>query len=157
MDGWFSGIIGAAIGFLASWLMLKYNYSQLFAQTVSSTREKWLCIFRENLAKFLACAERLNECPSNVHSMQEKGINNEVVCLRCELEKEKLEAYGMIVSRLNMDESVHREFFYLLSECFSEKYICDFALKREKLYNSARKLFKIEWERVKREAKGKGK
>ena len=54
------GIIGSAITFIVGIFTLRFNYRQLYAQTVSSTREKWLCILRENLSKYISCAEILN-------------------------------------------------------------------------------------------------
>ena len=38
----------------------RYNYNQLFAQTISNNRMDWINVWRENISKFLACAEFLH-------------------------------------------------------------------------------------------------
>ena len=43
-------LAGAVIGFVGSWLLLKYNYKDLFAKTVSSNRMDWINKFRDEIA-----------------------------------------------------------------------------------------------------------
>ena len=155
---WKAGIIGAIIGalitFVASCLTLRFNYKQLFAKTVSSTREKWLCIFRENLSKFLACAEILN---GDEFIEGDKDSNDNNACRKSEYKKEFYETRGMIVSRLNMDEELHVLMFASINQIDCEKKDLVFVAKREYIYDVARKLMKEEWQRVKDEARGKRK
>lgn len=149
MEKWVSGIMGAIIGYIISLLTLRFNYKQLYAQTVSSTREKWLCIFRENLSKFLACAEVLNKwnCTNQNCSNKEK----------CKYEKEFYESRGMLVSRLNLEEELHVLMFSAINQIDYEKPCAEFIAKRDAVYEIARNLMKEEWECVKDEARGKNK
>lgn len=140
-------IISVLVTLLINVGQSKYNYNQLFAQTVSSTREKWLCIFRENLSKCLACAEILNQWEDGQHKGDELK--------KVEYEKEFFESRGMLVSRLNMNEKLHMLFFAAISQIDYAKPCVEFVAKREYVYEVARSLMKEEWECVKKEARGK--
>ena len=120
-----------------------YNYNQLFAQTVSANRMDWINVWRENISKFLACAEFL-------HKHKDKKCEK---C--CEYEKEMYQAKSMIISRLNLTESEH---VFMKASLDNFDYNDDeksFIVKREYILELARKILKPEWERVKQEAKGK--
>lgn len=52
-------LLSLVVSVIFSIISTKFGYRRLFAETVSTSREKWLCIFRENLSKFLACAEMI--------------------------------------------------------------------------------------------------
>ena len=139
-----SGLIGALIGFVSSFLVLRFNYKQLFAQTVSNNRMDWINVWRENISKFLACAEFLQK-------------HKDKKCEKCcEYEKEMYQAKSMIVSRLNLTEESH----ILMKASIENIDINDddktFIAKREYILELARQILKPEWERLKDEAKGKG-
>ena len=52
-----AALLGALIGSLIPFLTLQFNYRQLYAQTISTNRMDWINKWRENISKFLACAE----------------------------------------------------------------------------------------------------
>lgn len=146
-------ILSVSINVLINMVQTKYNYNQLFAQTVSSSRERWLCILRENLSKCLACAEVLN----NLCCEAKDNGDKESDCKRLEYEKEFLESRGMVVSRLNMNEDLHRLMFSAINQLDYTKPCTEFVAKREYVYELSRQLLKEEWKRVKDEARGKKK
>ena len=138
-----AALLGALIGFVSSFLVLRFNYKQLFAQTVSNNRMDWINVWRENISKFLACAEFL-------HKHKDKKCEK---C--CEYEKEMYQARSMIVSRLNLTEELH----VLMKASIENINVNDddqtFTAKCEYILEVARQILKLEWERVKQEAKGK--
>ena len=150
MEEWVAALLGAIGGallsFLASWLTLKFNYHQLFAETVSKNRMEWINVWRENISKFLACAEILQKC-----SLSTECDNCKIV----EYKKEFYESRAMITSRLNMDEELHVLMFAAINQIDFKTPDSEFAAKREYILELARKILKPEWERVKKEAKGK--
>ena len=58
-------LVGALVSVLVSWLVskktIKYNYKELFAETVSQSRNKWLNEMRDFISTMLA--EVQNPCP----------------------------------------------------------------------------------------------
>lgn len=136
-------ILSILVSLLISLATTRFNYRQLYAQTVSTNRMDWINKWRENISKFLACAEILNNnCACG---------NNELITI----EKEMYEARGMVVSRLNLDEPNHKAMLVLMNffviHCDKQEFI----KQREAILALARKILKPEWERVKDEAKGK--
>ena len=147
-----SAIIGALVGFVSSFLVLRFNYSQLFAQTVSNNRMDWINVWRENVSKFLACAEFLHKHNSSCSAQ----CKNSQICEKCcEYEKEMHQAKSMIVSRLNLTEELH----VLMKASIDNININDddqtFRAKSEYVLEVARQILKPEWERLKDEARGK--
>ena len=123
----------------------RYNYHQLFAETVSKNRMDWINVWRENISKFLACAEILQKC------------QNAATCEQCkivEYKKEFYESRVMITSRLNMSEELHVLMFAAINQISFETTDAEFVAKREYILELARQILKPEWERVKAEAKG---
>ena len=123
----------------------RYNYHQLFAETVSKNRMDWINVWRENISKFLACAEILQKC------------QNTATCEQCkivEYKKEFYESRVMITSRLNMSEELHILMFAAINQISFETTDAEFVAKREYILELARQILKPEWERVKAEAKG---
>lgn len=133
-------VLSVGISLIIGIISNRYNYRQLYAQTVSSNRMEWINAWRENVSRFLACAEMLHK---HAH------INE-----REKIEKEMYEARGMVVSRLNLDEDDHKAMLVLVNG-FSTDCCCqDFVDQREAILAQARKILKPEWERVKAEARG---
>ena len=71
------------------------------------------------------------------------------------IKKEMYEARGMVVSRLNLNEEDHRRMLGLMNSFSVECSVYDFVKQREEILELARKILKLEWERVKKEARGK--
>lgn len=121
----------------------RYNYRQLYAETISTNRMDWINVWRENVSRFLACAETLRNnrtCDSD-----------EIL----KIEKEMYAARSMVVSRLNLNEEDHKLMLVLMNKftihCNDE----DFINQREAIVALARKILKPEWERLKDEARGR--
>ena len=156
-----AALIGALVGFVASFLTLRFNYKQLFAETVSSNRMEWINVWRENISKFLACAETINEFKLNC-----KCKNQGKSCCTCthnngcdkkvEYFKEMYQARSMIVSRLNLTEEKHQIMLATINNFKCNVSENEFVAQREFLLEVARQILKPEWERMKNEARGKG-
>ena len=140
-----SGFIGIIIGFISSALLLRYNYHQLFATTVSSNRMDWINVWRQNLSKFISCAEI-------IHTTLETQDNKEKLL---EYKKEMLEARAMIITRLNTKELNHVLIYGLLTKLDCSPSNSNFYSQQVEIIELAHKILKLEWERVKSEAKGK--
>ena len=134
-----SVIVSVVIGVITN----RFNYNQLYAQTVSANRIDWINVWRENISIFLACAETLM---NNCHNKNENLLK---------IKKEMYEARGMVVSRLNLNEEDHRRMLGLMNSFSVECSVYDFVKQREEILELARKILKLEWERVKKEARGK--
>lgn len=128
----------------------RYNYNQLFAQTVSNNRMDWINVWRANIARFLACTELLIE-------YQCGGCNCDNECKLIEQKKEFYESRGMITSRLNMEEELHVLMCAAINQIHYSDKRENFIPKREYILELERKILKNEWERVKDEARGKRK
>lgn len=136
-------IISVVLSTLVGVINTKFNYKQLFAQTVSNNRMDWINVWRENVSKFLACAEFL-------HKHRDKKCEK---C--CEYEKEMYQAKSMIVSRLNLTEELHVLMKASIDNIDTNDDGKTFVAKREYILELARQILKPEWERLKDEAKGK--
>ena len=73
MGEWGSGLIGAIIGAVISgvlsFLVLRFNYRQLYAEIVSKSRDEWLGQMRDHLSKLLAEIRK----PTIKNADEEKG------------------------------------------------------------------------------------
>ncbi len=142
-----SAIIGALVGFVSSFLVLRFNYSQLFAQTVSSNRMNWIDNFREEFSIFIgtACYLKNSKCYC-------KGYKKEII--KAERARAKL------LTRLNQDVRKRGNEFNVvfasrLNDIDLYNPITITSEKIEALISLSREILEPEWNRVKREAKGK--
>ena len=137
MEDWIAGLIGALVGstltFIASYLMLRFNYRQLFAQTVSQSRNCWLNKMRENIAIMLA-EGRKNACSYK--------------------SKEFYVAKNEVLLRLNTSEPLHLMLFHEIEKIEQAKDENLYNQYEENIIKIYEELLKREWERVKKEAKG---
>lgn len=128
--------LSAFVSYLVSVKTTRYNYKQLFAETVSQSRNKWLNEMRGLISTILVVAKE--ECV----------LSKEPVA-----SDEYLKARDEILLRLNMKESLH-----ILLEYEIEK--LDHANSNNvddisgKILTISRTILKEEWEKVKSEAKG---
>lgn len=128
--------LSAFVSYLVSVKTTRYNYKQLFAETVSQSRNKWLNEMREFISTILEVAKE--ECVSGKAPVASD---------------EYLKARTEILLRLNMKESLH-----ILLENEIEK--LDHANSNNvddisgKILTISRTILKEEWEKVKAEAKG---
>ena len=114
---------------------IQYSYKDLFAKTVSQSRNKWLNEMRAFISSMLAEAKR----PS------EKSTDNRTTAY--------WKARNQILLRLNLNEEDHillNHYICLLDNCDdSEKDNLS-----EKIIDISNIILKEEWEKVKKEAKG---
>lgn len=145
-------ILSVGISLMVSLLTRRYNYNQLFAETVSKNRMEWINVWRESVSTFLAIAEILHEC-----NTKGKGINacTTTNCNTCELQKEMLKAREMITTRLNMTEELHCLMFAAVKGLDYSSDNTEFPAQCEYIEELTRQILKPEWERVKTEARGK--
>ena len=132
---------GVVISILVGVYTHRYNYHHLFAETVSKNRMEWINIWRENLSVFLACAEML-------HTACDSGE-------RESYRKEMLTARGRIVMRLNDREAEHVALYGAIMNLDCTPCNENFYKQVTQIEEIARVILKREWERVKKEAKGK--
>ena len=133
MNDFLIGFIGVIIGALGTYFTLKYQYRQLFAETVSQSRNKWLNEMRENISEMLAIARK--ECDSFKS-------------------KDYYSAQNMVLLRLNTKEPLHlmlKQQIEQLEQCNSQNY----KNIEKNIIDISEVLLKREWERVKREAQGR--
>lgn len=145
-------LVGVLVSALVSWLVskktIKYNYKELFAETVSQSRNKWLNAMRDFISTMLA--EVQNPCP--IAKDDEVCKNAECVLKNNNtLRTNKYwKARNEILLRLNLSEPLHlmlKNKILQLDGNNNEKTIEDIIL-------ISQSLLKEEWEKVKKEAKG---
>lgn len=74
MSEFISGVIGALIGFLGSFLALRLEYKKLFAETVSKSRMKWIDNFRKEFSVFFGtCSYLMNQHLSEPGELKKDG------------------------------------------------------------------------------------
>ena len=146
IDTIIGAILGGIIGFIASWLTLKYNYKRLFAETVSSNRMEWINMFRDEFATIVGVICILKNC---------KPTSDD--CFREILGAEQ--ARARLLTRLNMHtDRQGNEYNKVFAErlkslsFYDVKQVSDEDI--QKLTELAGKILEHEWQRVKNEAKG---
>ena len=164
MLAFISGIIGVVVGFLGSWLALKFNYKQLFADTVSKNRMDWINNFREELSIVLGTYRALpHKKVKSVKDESDKGEseNPDTDNPAPEIEPADIlkaeQARVKLLTRLNQDTAkASNEYNAIFAQKLNS---IDFNLGYKKvLYNElvdySRKILEVEWRRVKKEAQG---
>lgn len=131
-------LIAAVISAVVSWLVAKktirYNYKELFAETVSQSRNKWLNEMRAFISSMLAEAKRpSDESTDNRTNAYWKARNQ-------------------ILLKLNLNEPLH---IMLAKEIYDlDLPSADIDDISNKIIEISQQLLKEEWEKVKKEAKG---
>lgn len=149
-------VFSAIVSFIVSAAATRFNYKQLFAETVSKNRMEWINVWRENISTFLACAEILHE-PSSTTPSECAPPRGRVPSNEEQTRFMLYQARAMITSRLNMEEELHKIMFSAINTLDWSPSNGKFAAQREYILETARQILKPEWERVKHEAKGKNK
>lgn len=140
-------ILSIGISLIISLWTRRYNYNQLFAETVSKSRNKWLNEMRGFISTMLA--EVKNSCSLG------KGKE---ICKNADYQfksadtrtKEYWKARNEIMLRLNLNEPLHlmlKNEILQLDNGKDNKTI-------ENIISISQLLLKEEWEKVKKEAKG---
>lgn len=131
-------LIAAVISAVVSWLVAKktirYNYKELFAETVSQSRNKWLNEMRAFISSMLAEAKRPPEEPTDNRTNAYWKARDEILL------------------RLNLNEPLH---IVLAKEIYDlDLPSADIDDISNKIIEISQQLLKEEWEKVKKEAKG---
>ena len=149
--GLIGGLIGSLITLVIGLLTTRFSYNNLFADTISKSRNNWINIWRDELSNFLAIADMLRY----EETIKKECNEHEYI----ELLKEYHIAKNKIIMRLNLNEKRHQEVYLLINKIAYEEPLenDDYKVAKEALMAVSRDLLKDEWERVKLEAKGKRK
>ena len=149
--GLIGGLIGSLITLVIGLLTTRFSYNNLFADTVSKSRNNWINTWRDELSKFLAIADMLRY----EETIKKECNEHEYI----ELLKEYHIAKNKIIMRLNLNEKRHQEVYLLINKIAYEEPLenDDYKIAKEALMAVSRDLLKEEWERVKLEAKRKRK
>lgn len=175
MSEFISGVIGALIGFLGSFLALRLEYKKLFAETVSKSRMKWIDNFRKEFSVFFGtCSYLMNQHFSENEGPKKNSLNtgekndDETESQKEEALLEAERARVKLLTRLNQDitkqgNEYNKNFSNLLMNIDLRKLTNDgknngnsndFGDIMNQAVKYARKILEPEWARVKKEAKG---
>lgn len=125
--------VSAILSFLIGVFQKRFNYKNLFAETVSSSRNIWLNEMRQYISNMLAEAVGTKDRYKN---------------------KEYYQNRNQVLLRLNLKEPAH---CYL--KCEIEKLDCcttaNYEILEKRILDITNHILKEEWEKVKREARGK--
>lgn len=140
-------ILSVGISLIISLWTRRYNYNQLFAETVSESRNKWLNEMRGFISTMLA------EVKIPCSLGKGKKICKNAYCQFKSADtrtKEYWKARNEIMLRLNLNEPLHlmlKNEILTLDNNNNKKTI-------ENIISISQLLLKEEWEKVKKEAKG---
>ena len=129
-----SALVGAIIGTIGTYFTLRYNYRQLFADTVSKSRNKWLDEMRENISIMLAEARK--KLSDGYDKTKFYIVRNQVLL------------------RLNGSEPKHALLKKEIERYETCQSLSEIINIEENILIISEPLLKREWERVKKEAKG---
>lgn len=144
-----SGVLGAILGAGVSFLTLRYNYRDLYARSISTSRMEWINNFREEISIIVATVRTFSDKKNN-----EKNDDNFNMRI---LEAEK--ARAKLLLRLNLDTSkpgneYNRVMLEVLSDFDFRNPSPNDEQKVKILIDLTRKILEPEWKKVKREAEG---
>ena len=152
MEGFWGALVGALIGGLITLFIgiftLRFSYNDLYAKTISSSRNEWITVWRDEVSKFLAISDMLR-----YEKFDKDKVNSDYLKMLEEYHISK----NKILMRLNLDERKHQEVYLLINIIAYENGLKndEYKITKECLMAVTRDLLKEEWERVKLEAKGK--
>ena len=151
-----AAVLGGLIGFIASWLTLRFNYNQLFAQTVSENRMDWINHFREEFSIVVGTASFLaNNQIGACKSSDECETCDKECAKKMILEAER--ARMKLLTRLNLNTNrIGNEYNSIFEQKLKE---IDFKKgiseqQKNELMEISREILEFEWKKVKKEAKG---
>ncbi len=144
-------VLSTGISFIVALGTKRYNYNQLFAETVSQSRNKWLNEMRSFISAMLA--EVQNPFPASKNGGGTSLQNPTARAIATERTNKYWKARNQIILRLNVTEtlqnSLYREILKLdcVNNSNEEQTI-------QNIIALSQLLLKDEWEKVKKEAKG---
>lgn len=137
------GIIAAVVSMITSNITTRFSYKQLFAETVSKSRNKWLNEMRDFISTMLTEVQK--------HCSNKNAQDNDSSSAHHERTSDYWKARNEIMLRLNLNEPLHlmlKNEILNLDNNSDEKTI-------ENIIAISQTLLKEEWEKVKKEARGK--
>lgn len=137
------GIIAAVVSMITSNITTRFSYKQLFAETVSKSRNKWLNEMRDFISTMLTEVQK--------HCSNKNAQDNDSSSAHHEGTSDYWKARNEIMLRLNLNEPLHlmlKNEILNLDNNSDEKTI-------ENIIAISQTLLKEEWEKVKKEARGK--
>lgn len=146
-DGLIGALIGAAIALVTAIITsiigfrnIGLSYKRLFAETVSSSRNNWINVWRDEISKFLAISDMLRPESGCIDKDNDR---NEYLKLLEEYHTSK----NKILMRLNMNEKRHQEVYILINKITYEEGLndVDYMKCKERLMAVTRDLLKEEW------------
>lgn len=145
-------VLSTGISFIVALGTKRYNYNQLFAETVSQSRNRWLNEMRSFISAMLA--EVQNPFPASKNSGRTEQQNPMARTKAAVRTNKYWKARNQIILRLNITEtlqdSLYREILKL--DCVNNS---DEEQTIQNIIALSQLLLKDEWEKVKKEAKGK--
>ena len=151
------GFVGVIIGFVASYILLRFNYKDLYAKTVTYSRENSNNILRENISNILAICRLVNKFGYyNEKEDRDKCINNEIYNKLFELYKSISICKMMMSIRGGKGNEYHTELTTIL-DCISNDIKNEIAVEEKHIIDLeiyTRCILDYEWIRIKNEAKG---
>lgn len=161
MNSFLSSLIAflsALIGVIVGVIVAKRN---VYAETVSRSRNAWLNDFREELSIFLGAMRRVHDSYGCPISKECDGKNNNITpCQLSEIINEAEKARYKLLTRLNMDLSKEGNTLnpsldvLIRSVDFSNANTCS-ELHINDILSVSKFILESEWKKVKKEAKGK--
>ena len=141
-----TALIAAVVSIAVNFALNRFKYRDLYARTVTNNRMEWINIWRKSSAELIACCEMIL---NNNNLLSGKNSPNNYLS---ELYKEFYIKKENILLRLNLDEENHK-IVYAILEDLNPNNISNEKIKE--IEGIVRITLKDEWERVKKEAKGK--
>ena len=140
------GIIAAVVSMITTNITTRFSYKQLFAETVSQSRNKWLNEMRSFIATMLAEVQK----PPSIENVKDNNSSSAY--------PERTNAYwkarNEIMLRLNRTEQLHKALeLQILTLDICVDY--DIAQTSKNIIDISNQILKEEWEKVKKEARGK--
>ena len=146
--------VGGAMGSIGTAFTLRYNYRELYAKTISESRNRWIDILRERVSVMIAEAEIIMSCSPCPNVPVNKNQN----CDLTEHYSRYYQAKNEIIMRINEKENKHLQLYSVLTKFDSAVQSGNyeqFIREKENLLLGIRYILKGEWERVKGEARGR--
>ena len=156
--GILEGIVGALIGFIASLCLIRFNYKDLYAKTVTLSRRESNNLLRDSLTTVISCCKIYN-----LHLQVNKNIKCDKNYQRpCCLDTIEKMYKSIFICKMMMSihggygNDYHKEMEEALINI--ENSIRDRIQIKEKnikeIENYGRFILDYEWKRIKKEAKG---